>query len=89
MFNCTPKNSLPDPLMAGWKGKKVCEVLEETDEIRTLKCTFPLGVGHEKHFHPRHFSYTIKGGRFQITDESGVREVNIKTGYHFYNRMVK
>lgn len=44
--------------------KKVCEVLEETDEIRTLKCTFPPGVGHEKYFHPRHFGYTIKGGRF-------------------------
>ena len=67
--SCAPKESLPDPLEAGWEGKKVCEVLEDTEKMRVLKCTFAPGVGHEKHYHNPHFGYTIKGGKFQITDE--------------------
>ena len=76
---------LPDPLEAGWKGEKVCEVLEDNDELRVLKCTFPPGVGHEKHYHEPHFGYTLKGGTFKIEDSEGVREVNIPDGYSFSN----
>ena len=82
---CQEKTTLPDPLEAGWKGMAVCEVLEENEHLRTLKCTFPAGVGHERHYHPTHFGYTLVGGTFQITDTTGTREVEIPTGTHFYN----
>lgn len=89
IISCTSKEKLNDPLQAGWKGKKVCEVLEENEKIRTLKCTFPPGVGHEKHYHNTHVGYTIKGSKFKITDKNGVREVQIPTGYNFYNEKVE
>lgn len=82
------QQKLPDPLQAGWKGKKVCEVLVENTSVRTLKCTFPPGVGHERHFHPKHVGYTLEGGTFRITDEKGTREVTIPKGYTFYNERV-
>lgn len=87
--SCRSAQDLPDPLQAGWKGKQVCKILKETDKLRTLKCTFPPGVGHERHFHPEHFGYTLNGGKFRITDASGTREVNIPTGYDFYNESVE
>ena len=80
--------SLPDPLHAGWKGQKVCEVAEENDKLRILKCTFPPGVGHEKHYHPPHVGYTLSGGKFSISDSSGTREVNVPSGYTFSNQSV-
>ncbi|MEL7223010.1 MAG: cupin domain-containing protein [Bacteroidota bacterium] len=81
-------SALPDPLAAGWKGKKVCEVLVDNDSIRALKCTFPPGVGHERHFHAAHFGYTLVGSKFRITDTTGTREVNVPTGYDFYNQKI-
>jgi quercetin dioxygenase-like cupin family protein len=87
--SCQNQSKLPDPLEAGWKGEKVCEVLIDNENVRTLKCTFPPGVGHEKHFHARHFGYTLAGGKFKITDASGTREVEIPTGYDFYNEKVE
>lgn len=75
--------SLPDPLEAGWKGKSVCERLHEDAHLRILRCTFPPGVGHERHFHNRHFGYAISGGRMQITDADGTREVELATGSSF------
>lgn len=71
---------LPDPLEAGWKGKKVCEVMQETDRLRMLKCAFPPGVGHERHFHAPHVGLILKGGRMRITDEKGVREQETLAG---------
>ena len=65
---------------AEWKGKKVCELLFEDEKIRTIKCTFPPGVGHEKHYHPPHFGYILKGGPMRITDSSGVRESGTVAG---------
>ncbi|WP_420580381.1 hypothetical protein [Reichenbachiella sp.] len=79
------KSELPDPLKAGWKGNPVCKVLEENEKVRALKCTFAPGVGHDKHFHAAHFGYTLAGGKFQITDTTGTREVNVPTGYDFFN----
>lgn len=86
--SCRKNSSLPDPLQAGWNGKKVCKVLEENTSVRVLKCTFPPGVGHEKHFHAEHFGYTLKGSKFRITDETGTREVDVPTGYNFYNEKI-
>ena len=74
---------LPDPLAAGWNGAPVCELLHEDSEQRVLRCTFPPGVGHERHFHRPHFGYTIVGGRMRITNVSGVREVDAVTGSSF------
>ena len=78
-------NPLPGPLEAGWKGKKVCQVLSENEKFRVLKCTFEPGVGHERHQHPPHFGYTLSGSRFRIKDTTGIREVDLPSGYHFEN----
>lgn len=84
-YSCKPKTTLPDPLEAGWKGKKVCEVLQDNAELRVLKCTFAPGVGHEEHYHSKHFGYTLVGSKFKIKDVKGVREVDVPTGYSFSN----
>lgn len=89
IVSCKSKKELPDPLEAGWKDSKVCTILQENEKIRTLKCVFPPGVGHEKHFHAAHFGYTISGGKFRITDATGTREVNVPTGYDFYNKKIE
>ncbi|WP_367730204.1 cupin domain-containing protein [Balneola sp. MJW-20] len=87
--SCTTENELPDPLKAGWQGEPVCELLEEQPDVRALRCTFPPGVGHERHYHDRHFGYTLKGSRFRITDAEGTREVDVSTGGYFYNESIK
>ncbi|MCD2260316.1 cupin domain-containing protein [Psychroserpens luteolus] len=83
IVNCKNRNSLPDPLEAGWNNEAVCEVLEDNVKTRILKCTFAPGVGHEKHYHNPHFGYTIAGSRFRIKDTTGTKEVNVPTGYSF------
>tara|TARA_B100000795_G_scaffold210956_1_gene164579 strand:- start:90 stop:470 length:381 start_codon:yes stop_codon:yes gene_type:complete len=82
-ISCKPSSSLPDPLTAGWKEKKVCELLEENKSQRILKCTFAPGIGHERHFHLPHFGYTLSGSTFKIKDTTGTREINVKTGSYF------
>lgn len=84
-LGCKNKSTLPDPLQAGWENKAVCEVVEDNPKIRVLKCTFPPGIGHERHYHASHFGYTIQGSTFRITDTTGIREVNVPTGTEFYN----
>lgn len=74
---------LPDPLAAGWKGKTVCERLLDDDERRVLRCTFPPGGGHDRHFHRPHFGYALSGGRMRITEPRGVREATLTTGSVF------
>jgi quercetin dioxygenase-like cupin family protein len=76
-------DSLPDPLVAGWRGAPVCERLHEEATLRVLRCTFPPGAGHEPHFHPPHFGYALSGGRMRLTDARGTREVEIETGSSF------
>jgi quercetin dioxygenase-like cupin family protein len=75
---------LPSPLEAGWKGKKVCDVLQDNADVRVLRCTFPPGVGHEKHFHAPHFGYAIKGGKAHIKDASGERDATTPDGYSWW-----
>lgn len=89
IVSCKTYTNLPDPLEAGWKNNKVCEVLVENKKVRTLKCVFPPGVGHEKHFHTAHFGYTVRGSRFKITDKTGTREINVTTGSNFYNEKIE
>ena len=85
---CTEKERLPDPIAAGWKGEKVCEIIFEDEHLRVLKCTFAPGIGHDKHYHEPHFGYTLSGSLFEITDASGVREVNVPTGGNFNNNEI-
>ena len=80
---CATAPRLPDPLEAGWKGTSVCETLHDDVDHRVLRCTFPPGVGHERHYHDRHFGYTVSGARMRITDASGTREVNVPTDSSF------
>lgn len=88
VISCKNKSTLPDPLQAGWKGKAVCELVEDNSELRVLKCTFAPMVGHEKHYHNPHFGYTLFGGKFRITDSTGTREIDVPTGYSFSNNTV-
>ena len=80
---------LPDPLAAGWQGKPVCEKLREDERLRVLRCTFAPGTGHERHFHARHFGYALSGGRAEIKDPRGIREVDLATGSHFTSEVVE
>lgn len=77
--------SLPDPLAAGWQGKKVCELLHESVDMRVLRCTFEPGVGHERHFHTAHYGYALSGGTMKITDGNGTRTVDLKKDSDFYS----
>ncbi len=83
LLACTDKKPLLDPLEAGWDNESVCEVLHETSKMRVLKCTFPPNVGHERHYHDAHFGYTVSGSKFRIKDTTGIREVNVPTGFGF------
>lgn len=74
-------DDLPDPLAAGWNGEQICELLHEDAHQRILRCTFPPGVGHEKHFHKAHFGYILAGGKMRIIDDSGEREVDLMADY--------
>lgn len=72
--------SLPSALEAGWDGKRVCELQYQTNTHRVLQCTFPPGVGHERHFHPAHWGYALSGGTMRLTDGERTREAEIATG---------
>lgn len=71
---------LPNSLEAGWQGEDVCEVVFENEETIIGKCTFPPGVGHEKHYHNPHFGYILEGTTFRVTDETGVRDLVVPSG---------
>jgi mannose-6-phosphate isomerase-like protein (cupin superfamily) len=71
---------LPDPLAAGWNGEKVCEQLHRDNDQRVLRCTFPPGVGYERHYHDKNFGYVLAGGRMRIADADGTRDVDLVAG---------
>ena len=84
-ISCNNGPSLPDPLEAGWNGAKVCEVIQDNDEVRVLRCTFPPGIGHERHYHDTHFGVTLSGSTFRITDTTGTRDVEVPSNSYFYS----
>lgn len=86
---CKTVEQLPDPLAAGWNNKRICELLDENDKMRVLKCTFVPGAEHERHFHAPHFGYALSGGKFKIKDNNGIREVILATGSHFTSKGVE
>ena len=71
---------LPDPLLAGWNGHKICEVLVDNPQVRTLRCTFPPGEGHERHFHAPHWGYILTPATMRITTASGTVTRELKAG---------
>ena len=74
------EDMLPSALEAGWKGERVCTLQHQTETHRVLRCTFPPGVGHERHYHPKHYGYALSGGAMQLTSESGTRTATLETG---------
>lgn len=76
----TDPTDLPDPLAAGWQGKPVCKKLHEDDSLRILRCTLAPGIGHEKHRHPKTFTYVLSGGKMKVIDAKGSREADVPTG---------
>lgn len=80
---CSVQSPFPDPLEAGWNGESVCANLHEDSDNRILRCSFPPNMGHERHYHSRHFGYATAGGRVKITDSTGTREVELVTGSSF------
>lgn len=85
IVSCIEKKTLPDPLIAGWNDRPVCELIEDNEKLRVLKCTFEPGIGHEKHYHDPHFGFTLSGSTFRITDESGTREIVVNSNTSFYS----
>ncbi|MEO1168342.1 MAG: cupin domain-containing protein [Pseudomonadota bacterium] len=73
-------DALPEAFEAGWQGRDTCEQLFENEEIRVGRCTFPPGIGHERHWHPSHWGYILSGGTMRITDADGTAERSFETG---------
>lgn len=73
-------SALPDPLAAGWQGEQVCTLLHDLPDQRILRCTFPPGVGHDRHYHVRHVGYALSGGTMRLTDATGTRVARIEAG---------
>lgn len=76
---------LPNAFEAGWKGEKVCETLFENEQMRSARCTFPPGVGHERHFHPPHWGYIVEGTTMRITTEAGTTDRVLKSGTNWWS----
>jgi beta-alanine degradation protein BauB len=79
-FFAQAQDKLPDTIEAGWKGISVCEVLYEDDKIRTGTCTYPPGVGQDRHTHGPYFTYVVSGGTLQVTSERGTSQSTSVTG---------
>lgn len=76
----SPAVAPPDAFDAGWHGEKVCERLFENEFLRTARCTFPPGVGHERHTHKPHWGIIVEGSTMRTTDANGVVERELKSG---------
>jgi beta-alanine degradation protein BauB len=86
LFSAAPAETLlPSAFDARWKGKQVCEPLFENAQMRSARCTFPPGGGHERHFHPPHWGYIVQGGTMRITDASGTRDRVLQSGSSWWS----
>jgi quercetin dioxygenase-like cupin family protein len=70
----------PDALSVEWQGQKPCEKVYEDEQMRVARCMFPPGSKHVRHSHPGYLSYVLSGGKGQIEDEKGTRQVELVTG---------
>jgi quercetin dioxygenase-like cupin family protein len=73
-------DNVPDALSVEWQGQKPCEKLYEDDQIRVARCMFPPGSKHVRHSHPGYISYVLSGGKGQIEDAKGTRQVELQSG---------
>jgi quercetin dioxygenase-like cupin family protein len=73
-------DDVPDALSVEWQGQKPCEKLFEDAQIRVSRCSFPPGAMHLCHSHPSYISYVLSGGKAQVQDEKGTRQVEVRTG---------
>jgi quercetin dioxygenase-like cupin family protein len=71
---------LPHAFDAGWQGQKTCELLFENEAVRVGRCTFPPGIGHERHYHNPHFGYVLEGGTMRLTDAAGESDSTTEAG---------
>jgi quercetin dioxygenase-like cupin family protein len=70
--------SVPDALSVEWQGQKPCEKLFEDAQVRIARCTFPPGSVHLRHSHPGYLSYVLSGGKGQLQDDKGTRQVEVR-----------
>ncbi|MBC2778216.1 cupin domain-containing protein [Parasphingopyxis marina] len=77
--------TLPSAFDAGWNGEDVCERLFENAEMRVARCTFPSGIGHERHYHRPHWGYILQGGTMRITDADGTEDVTTESGGNWWS----
>ncbi|WP_439534276.1 cupin domain-containing protein [Polymorphobacter sp.] len=77
--------SLPSALDAGWQGSRVCELLYDNAAMRAMRCTFPPGVGHERHYHAPHWGYIVQGSTMRITTEAGTAERTLEPGTSWWS----
>jgi quercetin dioxygenase-like cupin family protein len=80
-----PTPPLPSAFDAKWHDKTVCVPLFENAALRAARCTFPPGGGHERHFHPPHWGYIIAGGTMRITDATGTKVRELKSGSSWWS----
>src|SRR5215475_4283230 len=73
---------VPNALSVEWQGQKPCEKLFEDAQVRISRCTFPPGAMHVCHSHPSYITYALSGGKAQLQDEKGTRQVELSTGSH-------
>lgn len=81
--------SLPTAFKARWKGQEVCKLLHDNASVRVARCTFPPGIGHERHFHPPHWGYIVAGGTMRITNAQGTAERVVETGSSWWSDGIK
>jgi quercetin dioxygenase-like cupin family protein len=79
----TRADEVPDALSVEWNGHHPCEKLDEDAYIRVLRCTFAPGDKHVRHSHPAYSGCAVTGGRGQVEDSKGTREVEVKDGECF------
>jgi quercetin dioxygenase-like cupin family protein len=72
-------DKVPNALSVEWQGKKPCEKLFEDAQLRVARCTFPPGTVHLRHSHPGYLAYVLSGGKVQIADDNGTRQVEART----------
>lgn len=85
VLNAQPSENLPTAFDAGWQGQEVCERLFENDAMRVARCTFPPGIGHERHFHPPHWGYILEGSTMRMTDGDGTEDRILESGASWWS----
>lgn len=60
-------------------------MLDDNGKVRTLRCTFPPGVGHERHFHAAHWGYIVAGATMKITNVNGTTVRELKPGASWWS----